>query len=92
MRLFLFIPFCICIGYLPFFYVKWYNKLISISLIFIVSFFVMKSTITGSYKYIPYSNYLFEFERNFQERSNYNMINSPYKNNDKSEKNEVERN
>ena len=43
----------------------------------------MKSTITGSYKYIPYTNhieYLFKTSPSFYERSNYNHENSPYAN------------
>jgi hypothetical protein len=77
-RLYLFVPFSICVGYLPFFYVRFYTKLVSITCIVIVSFFVMKSTIKGSYKYIPYTNYLLEPERNFDERSRFNFNHSPY--------------
>jgi hypothetical protein len=77
-RLYLFVPFCICVGYLPYFYVKWHKKLVAISCIVVVSFFVMKSTIMGSYKYIPYTNYLLEPERNFDDRSRFNFNRSPY--------------
>jgi len=82
MRLYLFVPFCISIAYLPYLYTKLYARLLSISIILIMSFFTMLSTITGSYKYIPYTNhifYLFKNKPNFYERSDYNFRNSPYK-------------
>lgn len=80
MRLYVFLPFCICAGFIPSLYHKWYFKLPAMSLIIILSFFTMNSLIKGSYKYIPYTNYLFEPNINFYKRSNYNFINSPYLN------------
>ena len=83
MRLFFFIPFCISISYIPVLMKKWHSKLFSISIIIIMSFFTMYSTITESYKYIPYTNhisYLFKNKPDYYERSNYNFVNSPYYN------------
>jgi len=83
MRYFVFIPFCISVSYLPLLYKRNYSKILSIAVIIVISFFTMKSTITGSYKYIPYTNhieYLFKTSPSFYERSNYNHENSPYAN------------
>lgn len=81
MRLFLFVPFCICLSYLPYLYKKNISKIITIAIIVIISFFTMHSTITGSYKYIPYTNYLtylFKEKPTYYERYYYNYKNSPY--------------
>jgi len=80
-RLFVFIPFCISISYLPLLYRKYYMRVFSIGVIIVISFFTMISTITGGYKYIPYTNhieYIFKSKPNFYERSNYNFNHSPY--------------
>ena len=82
MRLFVLVPFCISVAYLPLLYKKLYMKVFSIIMIIIVSFFTMTSTITGSYKYIPYTShisYIFKTKPTFYERSNYNHHNSPYR-------------
>ena len=82
MRLFVLVPFCISVAYLPLLYKKLYMKVFSIIMIIIVSFFTMTSTITRSYKYIPYTShisYIFKTKPTFYERSNYNHHNSPYR-------------
>lgn len=85
MRYFVFIPFSISVSYLPLLYKRHYLKILSIAIILVASFFTMKSTITRSYKYIPYTNhleYLFKTSPSFYERSNYNYEHSPYANQD----------
>lgn len=57
-------------------------KLLIYSLFFIISVGTIYSTITGSYKYLPYSNYLeyiFVNKPDYNYRANYNFVKSPYK-------------
>lgn len=80
-RLFLFLPFCIMLSYLPFLYKNIISKLIAISIVIIISFFTMISTITKSYKFIPYTNhlsFLFKDKPSYLERVNHNFKYSPY--------------
>lgn len=81
-RLFLFLPYIICLSFLPYIYMKNIKmKLMSFATIIIISFFTMTSTITKSYKYIPYTNYMsyiFQEKPTYLERSMYNFNNSPY--------------
>ena len=57
-----------------------YKVLLS-SLIIVISFTYMYSTITSNYKYIPYTNYItyiFSEKPSFSERNEYNFRKSPY--------------
>lgn len=57
-------------------------KLLIYSFFFIISVGTIYSTITGSYKYLPYSNYLeyiFVNKPDYNYRANYNFVKSPYK-------------
>jgi len=80
MQLFLFLPFIACCSVLPFtFSIRGKYKIYLLS--FSIAFFTMITSITASYRYIPYSNYLsylFKDKPNYQERSIYNFMNSPY--------------
>ena len=78
--------YCIAISYL---YEATYNSIkrfIINILILIVPMGAMIMQITKTSKYIPYSNYLeysFREKPSYLYRSNYNMVNSPYKTKDK---------
>jgi len=73
--------FCILIGLLFTYLSSKYLKLISILFMFILAFFPLLNKITFDSRYIPYTNYLVELtkgDKNFDDRSSYNSINSPY--------------
>jgi hypothetical protein len=50
-------------------------------LVLLIIYFTMYKEITSTYKYIPYTNYLFYMnnDKSFDERVNYNFLNSPYR-------------
>lgn len=54
--------------------------------IVVICFYTTYNTVTSDYRYIPYTNYFYEQifgrELTFEERSDYNKLNSPYKNKD----------
>lgn len=57
------------------------NKIFFISFVLSYLLLVTYITITGSYKYVPYTNYLqfiFDNDLSFDERAEYNFLNSPY--------------
>lgn len=55
-------------------------QLISFAYIFIIGFASIYTVITSSYKYVPYTNYVFYMNEDlsYRTRYNYNFINSPY--------------
>src|SRR5690606_34971137 len=74
-----FVPFyCIAIVYLLYISVK-EIKLGVFFAILLLSLYSTYSTITSSYKYLPYTNYLFYgSDPGYNFRYNYNYYNSPY--------------
>lgn len=81
LQMFLSIPFASCVTLLCL--TSYKERIKNYSLIVFISFATMIGTITvsGSFKFIPYTNYLeylFSEKPSYNERSNYNLINSPY--------------
>ena len=59
-------------------YIKWYRVLVPILFVYL-SLFTYR-TITANYKFVPHTNYFFEFYKKlpYHYRDNYNYKNSPY--------------
>lgn len=59
-------------------YIKWYRVVVPILFVYLCIF--TYRTITANFKYVPYTNYFFEFykELPYHYRDNYNYKNSPY--------------
>jgi hypothetical protein len=72
---------CICIG-LVILSFEWRSRLIYLCVLFMVSSYVCWDRITGSARYVPYSNILEYTVKgdypSFSKRYNYNLKNSPY--------------
>lgn len=81
LSLFLSVSYCACLSLLPYTFLKKFRLPLYI-FVFASSFMILSKAITGSYKFIPYSNYIPYVIKgeypDFNYRSNYNYINSPY--------------
>lgn len=73
--------FCLILTILAIIFTKKYKTLFFTILLYVFIFLTVTIEITTTYRYIPYTNYLFYLDSNldFFERSNYNFLNSPYR-------------
>ena len=81
LQLYYSVLYSISIGFLFSSFIIKSNKIIYSFCLSIYLSLVLYTTITSDYKYIPYTNYIQyinEDEMSFDERSEYNFLNSPY--------------
>jgi hypothetical protein len=82
LALFVYVPYLACLSFLPFIIKK--HKVVYCSFLLMISFLIMTTVITSSYKFIPYTNYIsymFSTKPDFKYRSEYNYLHSPHNKN-----------